>query len=128
MQRGWNHGVFVPMMLLFPAADVPVVQVSLTSDQAVRPPFALRARILSAISEYLGPSGRGAGGFGAFDSELLPAEVPPFALRARILSAIPEYLGPSVRGGFGVFDPELLESALDAATAAPVSPCNSWAL
>jgi len=89
MQRGWDHGVFVPMMLLFPAADVPVVQVSLTSDQAVRPPFALRARILSAI---------------------------------------PEYLGPSVRGGFFVFDPELLESALDAATAAPVSPCNSWAL
>ena len=93
---------------------------------AVRPPFALRARILSATSEYFGPSGRG--GFGAFDSELLPAGVPPFALRARILSTIPEYLGPNGRGGFGAFDPELLASAIDAATAAPVSPCNCWAL
>ena len=87
-----------------------------------------RARICSAISEYFVPSGRGAGDFGAFDSELLPAGVPPFALRARICSTIPEYFGPNVRGGFGVFDPELLASTIDAATAAPVSPGNGWAL
>lgn len=31
--RGWDHGVFVPMMLMFPSADVPVVQLSLTRDQ-----------------------------------------------------------------------------------------------
>jgi 4,5-DOPA dioxygenase extradiol len=28
-QRGWDHGVWVPMRLLFPAADVPIVEVSL---------------------------------------------------------------------------------------------------
>lgn len=27
--RGWDHGVFIPMMLAFPEADVPIVQLSL---------------------------------------------------------------------------------------------------
>ena len=27
--RGWDHGVFVPMKVVFPAADIPVVQLSL---------------------------------------------------------------------------------------------------
>jgi aromatic ring-opening dioxygenase catalytic subunit (LigB family) len=29
--RGWDHGVFVPMMLAFPAADIPIVALSLVS-------------------------------------------------------------------------------------------------
>jgi aromatic ring-opening dioxygenase catalytic subunit (LigB family) len=28
-ERGWDHGVFVPLLLMFPQATVPVVQVSL---------------------------------------------------------------------------------------------------
>lgn len=31
--RGWDHGVFVPMMLMFPSAEVPIVQMSLRRDQ-----------------------------------------------------------------------------------------------
>ena len=29
--RGWDHGIFVPMMLAFPAGTVPIVAVSLVS-------------------------------------------------------------------------------------------------
>lgn len=30
--RGWDHGVFIPLLLATPAADIPVVQLSLRSD------------------------------------------------------------------------------------------------
>jgi len=30
--RGWDHGVFVPLMVMFPKANIPVVQVSLSSS------------------------------------------------------------------------------------------------
>ncbi len=30
--RGWDHGVFVPLILGFPQADVPIVQLSLMRD------------------------------------------------------------------------------------------------
>ncbi|GBP77354.1 4,5-DOPA dioxygenase extradiol [Eumeta japonica] len=32
-KRGWDHGVFVPMILINPEADVPIVQVSVLSNQ-----------------------------------------------------------------------------------------------
>lgn len=31
-QRGFDHGMFIPLKLMFPAADIPVVQLSLRSD------------------------------------------------------------------------------------------------
>lgn len=32
-KRGWDHGVFVPMMLINPNADIPIVQVSVLRNQ-----------------------------------------------------------------------------------------------
>jgi aromatic ring-opening dioxygenase catalytic subunit (LigB family) len=32
LERGWDHGVFVPAMLLFPKADVPVISISLNAN------------------------------------------------------------------------------------------------
>ncbi|KFG82793.1 hypothetical protein MANI_110786, partial [Metarhizium anisopliae] len=31
--RGWDHGVFIPMLLVNPAADVPIVQVSVLESE-----------------------------------------------------------------------------------------------
>jgi len=31
--EGWDHGVFVPMLLIHPAADIPIVQVSVLSSE-----------------------------------------------------------------------------------------------
>lgn len=32
-KRGWDHGVFVPMMLLNPSADIPIIQISVLRNQ-----------------------------------------------------------------------------------------------
>lgn len=32
-ERGWDHGTFIPMMLINPAADIPIVQVSVLANQ-----------------------------------------------------------------------------------------------
>jgi len=31
-KRGWDHGVFIPLMLMFPDADIPIVSVSICSS------------------------------------------------------------------------------------------------
>ena len=43
--RGYDHGVFVPLKLAFPAADVPVVQLSLLDSMSAQ---------VSADSNFVG--------------------------------------------------------------------------
>ncbi|KAJ1453586.1 Extradiol ring-cleavage dioxygenase, class III enzyme, subunit B [Pelagophyceae sp. CCMP2097] len=51
--RGWDHGVFVPLMLLFPDAKVPVVQVSLVAGQDAATHLAVGAAGAAARRERL---------------------------------------------------------------------------
>ncbi len=46
-ERGFDHGVFVPMLLMYPNAEIPVVQVSLRSD--------LDAEFHLALGEAIAP-------------------------------------------------------------------------
>lgn len=39
--RGWDHGVFVPLMIMFPEADIPVV--SLSIDSSMNPELHIKA-------------------------------------------------------------------------------------
>ncbi|VVC99309.1 unnamed protein product [Leptidea sinapis] len=32
-KRGWDHGVFVPMLLMNPGADIPIIQISVLTNQ-----------------------------------------------------------------------------------------------
>ncbi|MEM8712379.1 MAG: class III extradiol ring-cleavage dioxygenase [Planctomycetota bacterium] len=47
--RAWDHGVWVPLVHMFPRANVPVIQLSLTSRLPPRDLFALGARIRAAL-------------------------------------------------------------------------------
>lgn len=48
--RGWDHGVFVPLLLVNPGADIPVVQVSVLASEDAGEHFAM-GRALSALRE-----------------------------------------------------------------------------
>lgn len=50
LDRGYDHGVFVPLLLARPAADVPVLQVSVMHGDDARAHFAL-GRALAALRE-----------------------------------------------------------------------------
>ena len=48
--RGWDHGVFVPMMLMWPKADVPIVCLSLLNEPDPAKHFEL-GRVLRPLRE-----------------------------------------------------------------------------
>eukprot|EP00405_Crypthecodinium_cohnii_P008273 CAMPEP_0206423482 /NCGR_PEP_ID=MMETSP0324_2-20121206/2704_1 /ASSEMBLY_ACC=CAM_ASM_000836 /TAXON_ID=2866 /ORGANISM="Crypthecodinium cohnii, Strain Seligo" /LENGTH=316 /DNA_ID=CAMNT_0053888045 /DNA_START=69 /DNA_END=1019 /DNA_ORIENTATION=+ len=51
LQRGWDHGVFVPMMCMFPEAEVPIVQMSLVKGQDAKKHLEI-GKALAPIREW----------------------------------------------------------------------------
>lgn len=49
-QRGFDHGVFIPFMLIYPGADIPIVQLSLRADLDPAAHFAM-GRALAPLRE-----------------------------------------------------------------------------
>lgn len=50
-ERGYDHGMFVPLMLMYPAADIPVVQVSLIAGLDPMAHIALGQAIGSVVDD-----------------------------------------------------------------------------
>ncbi|KAF1811829.1 extradiol ring-cleavage dioxygenase [Eremomyces bilateralis CBS 781.70] len=48
--RGWDHGVFIPMLLVHPSATIPIVQVSVLSSESVKDHYAM-GRALGYLRE-----------------------------------------------------------------------------
>ncbi|CAK7266472.1 hypothetical protein SEPCBS119000_002041 [Sporothrix epigloea] len=61
--RGWDHGVFVPMMLIHPAADIPVVQVSVLASEDPAAHFAMGRALVPLREENIAIVGSGFASF-----------------------------------------------------------------
>lgn len=48
---GWDHGVFVPMILIHPAANIPIIQLSVLASESPSAHFRL-GRVLSALRDH----------------------------------------------------------------------------
>ncbi|KAJ1551855.1 hypothetical protein HK096_002106, partial [Nowakowskiella sp. JEL0078] len=57
--RGWDHGVFVPMLLITPKADIPIIQMSLVSNLDPSQHFAIGKALSSLRDEGVAIVGSG---------------------------------------------------------------------
>jgi aromatic ring-opening dioxygenase catalytic subunit (LigB family) len=58
-QRGFDHGVFIPLKLMYPAADIPVIQLSLLSGLNAAAHIALGKAMRELLSENILVAGSG---------------------------------------------------------------------
>ena len=59
VRRGWDHGVFVPMLLIRPEADVPLVQMSVLASQDPKDLYALGRALAPLRDENIAIMGSG---------------------------------------------------------------------
>ena len=85
VDRGWDHGVFAPLLHMFPQADVPVLQLSLVAGAAPRRLFGI-GRKLGPLAER-GYLIVGSGGITHNMKELAPRKDAPVADWARAFDA-----------------------------------------
>jgi len=53
VSRGWDHGVFIPLLLCWPEADIPIVQVSQLRSLDAREHYEMGARLRSLLDEEI---------------------------------------------------------------------------
>lgn len=64
--RGWDHGVFVPMLLARPQADIPIIQMSVLASQSPTELFALGQALSSLRDQNIAIIGSGSASFHSF--------------------------------------------------------------
>ncbi|OAA65320.1 extradiol ring-cleavage class 3 subunit b [Niveomyces insectorum RCEF 264] len=62
-ERGWDHGVFVPMLLVHPAADIPIVQMSVLDSEDPAAHFAMGRALAPLRDENIAVIGSGFASF-----------------------------------------------------------------
>lgn len=62
-KRGWDHGVFVPMMLIRPEADIPIVQVSVLASEDPEEHFKMGKALLKLRDRNVAVIGSGFASF-----------------------------------------------------------------
>ncbi|KAF2995229.1 hypothetical protein E8E13_002410 [Curvularia kusanoi] len=58
-ERDWDHGVFIPMMLIDPAASVPIVQMSVLASESPSQSFAIGQALASLRAQNIAIIGSG---------------------------------------------------------------------
>ncbi|KAF1996340.1 Extradiol aromatic ring-opening dioxygenase [Amniculicola lignicola CBS 123094] len=58
-KRGWDHGVFVPMMLIHPAATIPIVQLSVLRSESPATHYKIGEALASLRSQNIAIVGSG---------------------------------------------------------------------
>ncbi|KAH8803384.1 Extradiol ring-cleavage dioxygenase, class III enzyme, subunit B [Xylogone sp. PMI_703] len=61
--RGWDHGVFIPFLLIEPAAKIPIVQLSILSSQDVSQHFAMGRALAKLRDDNIAIVGSGSPSF-----------------------------------------------------------------
>ncbi|KAF2641976.1 extradiol ring-cleavage dioxygenase [Massarina eburnea CBS 473.64] len=58
-KRGWDHGVFVPMTLINPKADIPIIQLSVLNSESPSAHYAIGRALATLRSENIAIIGSG---------------------------------------------------------------------
>jgi aromatic ring-opening dioxygenase catalytic subunit (LigB family) len=57
--KGWDHGVFIPMMLINPSAEIPIIQLSILSSDSPAQHYAMGQALASLRSSNIAIIGSG---------------------------------------------------------------------
>ena len=97
-QRGFDHGAWVPMMHLYPQADVPMVQLSMPADLDARTAAALGAALRPLREEGVLVIGSGSLTHNLYELDMAAGDTPTPEAQAfveRVSASLASGLGPA---------------------------------